>query len=383
MVSITSTSEKKAPCISDLPQNTLEHVASYLDTESMAPFAITSHSNKMASEHAIKKRAHTLADALKIPRSIGCAAQRQFCLNMDLWMLKSLLYPESSVSAEVHVGPILPTRRTVFPDGSFVVDFFLLGNATVRKPDGSVKMALGGRDNTDPRRGHTDQVTHVEALTDNTCITASCDHTALLWNEDGTVRMRLGEVKNIEPSRGHTSSVIYATVLPDHTYITTSADSTAIVWNPDGTVRMRLGEIDNRENPTLGHVGSVTYASVLPGGGFVTASQDHTAIVWNPDGTVRMRLGEARNRDHERGHMHFVKNVIVLPNLGFITTSDDYTAIVWNPEGTVRMRLGHIYKLPRHFQDGHTGPVTQVRIAPNGSIVTSAFCEADISWGIF
>jgi hypothetical protein len=243
MASMTSAFKKHLPCISDLPQNTLEHIASYLDTKRMAPFSATSHSSKMASEHAIKKRAHTLADALKVPRPIGSDAQREFCLNMDLWMLERLRFPVCTATS------VVPTQtpKIIFPDGSFVPDrpdFFLMRNVTVRKPDGSVKIALGGRDNTDPSRGHTDQVTNIQALPDNTCITASYDHTALLWNEDGTVHMRLGEVANTDPKRGHTSSVVYATVLPDNTYITTSHDRTAIVWNTDGTLRIRLGEIN-------------------------------------------------------------------------------------------------------------------------------------------
>jgi WD40 repeat protein len=133
-----------------------------------------------------------------------------------------------------------------------------------------------------PSLGHTLTVSHASAFPGGGFITASWDHTAIVWNPDGTVRMRLGEVRNTAPKRGHVHFVRNVIVLPNLGFITTSDDYTAIVWNPDGTVRMRLGAIYNTSMLGYsGHKERVTQVRMAPDGRIATSGFSKTEeILW-------------------------------------------------------------------------------------------------------
>lgn len=153
----------------------------------------------------------------------------------------------------------------------------------------------------------------------NAIITASEDHTAIVWNTSGTIMHTLAQ---------HTGPVNWAGFSPDGKYIlTTSDDKTAILWN-----RQEM----KPEQKFTQHTAPVRWAAFSSGGdSILTASEGGTALLWRPDGTVLAQLNGHEGAITWAGFTPDGKNIL--------TRGKDKTVRAWfsaQPESRAIARLG-------------------------------------------
>lgn len=142
-------------------------------------------------------------------------------------------------------------------------------------------------------------------------LTASNDHTAILWNKDGSVKHLL---------TGHADAVRTAIFSPDGKYIATaSSDGTAKLWDLDGNILATYG----------GHRAGIQSVQFSPDmKNIVTASGDKTAILW----PTRSPLAAAILKDDGE-----VVSARFLPDgKRILTASNDMTVRLWSAEDTTK-----------------------------------------------
>ena len=203
-------------------------------------------------------------------------------------------------------------------------------------------------------KGHTNQINSASFNPDSTLlVTASHDHTALLWKADGD--RKADNDRKLATLQGHSGPVWSAAFNPAGTQVVTaSEDGTARLWEvPSGTLLTTL----------QGHSGPVLSAAFNPAGTqVVTASEDGTARLWEvPSGTLLTTL---------QGHSDPVLSAAFNPaGTQVVTASEDGTARLWEvPSGTLLATL-----------QGHSGPVLSAAFSPDGSRVVTA-SEDQTAW---
>jgi WD40 repeat protein len=174
----------------------------------------------------------------------------------------------------------------------------------------------------------------------HTCLTASGDNTARLWDVVSGVKLRC--------LQGHENSVNACAFSPDgRTCLTASDDHTARLW--DATTGTELRRFS-------GHDSWVNACAFSPDGRFVlTACEDMTTRHWDAATGVVLR--------HFHWHERTVNACSFSPDGRFVlTASDDKTARLWDVASGAERRC---------FQ-GHEGPVTDCAFSPDGHFCLTA-----------
>jgi len=193
-------------------------------------------------------------------------------------------------------------------------------------------------------QGHSAPVFHAAFSPDERqVVTASSDHTAILWNAStGAALFKLS---------GHTGEVHSARFSPDGKHIVTaSADGSARLWDPaSGKQLFDLAT----------HTSDVLFASFSPNSQFVvTAGNDWAARIWQvSSGQAVVTL---------TGHSGPLNSASFSPdNKRVITASDDDTARLWNAaNGEPLAKL-----------QGHRGDVRSANFSPDGQHVVTASAD--------
>ena len=196
-------------------------------------------------------------------------------------------------------------------------------------------------------KGHTDDVSSVEfSANGKFIVTASYDHTAILWDVENQNTLYILE--------GHTSIVNSAKFSPNSKSILTSSnDNTARIWNEETGKLLHI---------LKGHTKRVMSATFSPDGEtIITASWDNTAKLWNAKTGKLLRT--------LNGHSNMVNSAMFNQNGKIIVTaSADSTAKLWNTEN------GKLF----HTLEGHTGNVNFAKFNQDGSIVLTASVDGTV-----
>ena len=203
--------------------------------------------------------------------------------------------------------------------------------------------------------GHTKPVTCVVALSDVKIVTGSEDGKAIIWSLDNGARLA---TLVVHPA-GHRSPITCMAVLLNGNIVTGYESGTLKIWSPDGVLITNLSQ---RLRPELTRV-PVKCITVLKSGNFATA-HFYSVYVWSPDGQMLATV---------RGH-HGVRDIAPLPDGGFVTTGRDgnsHTVRVWSPLGASVAIL-----------KGHTENVSQVKVFPNGDILSASWDGTARIWTV-
>ncbi len=189
--------------------------------------------------------------------------------------------------------------------------------------------------------GHGDWVRAVNFSADGTmAVSASADHTVILWD------VATGEI--IHHFEGHTGVVYDAVFNADGTRIlSASADTTLILWDA------QTGEMIRRFEGNADEILSVAFSA----SGFtaLSGSRDSKVVLWNVQSGEPILTLE--------GHQGRVNSVAFSPDEQFaLSGSEDRTLILWSFEtGQIASRL-----------TGHTAQIHSVAFSPDGQSAVSA-----------
>lgn len=199
---------------------------------------------------------------------------------------------------------------------------------------------LGEIANTNHARGHTEQITSIAILDQNTIATGSFDHSVIIWgkNQDGTWQLQrhLGASTNPDPALGHTGAITSIAVLDRNTIVTGSHDRTIIIWHKNTHDRWQIQERLGLKNTNQlhDHVFEITSVAVLDANSIVTGHMNRIATLWqkNQDGKwqLQQQLGQNANTNPARGHVLWLTSIAAIDEDTLASASADGTIIFWH-----------------------------------------------------
>eukprot|EP00210_Caulerpa_lentillifera_P003129 g2989.t1 len=178
-------------------------------------------------------------------------------------------------------------------------------------------------------KGHTQQVTALGLLSDNTLVSASVDGTIRLWQKSVCTGVLTG----------HEGSVVSLLVLPEDHILSGSIDKTMRLWKNSECISVFAGHSD-----------TVRGLALAPDLGLVSASHDKTLRLWAMDGTCLTEF---------HGHTEIVYCCAMAPNRKIASGSEDGTARIWDVDGSC---LKSIY---------HPGNIWAIAFLPNNDLITA------------
>jgi WD40 repeat protein len=267
------------------------------------------------------------------------------------------------------------------PDGKRLASISEDGTVRVWNVDGSGDAMV--------LRGPTDHALSVSFSPDGRRIAASFTAMLYVWNAEGAGSPAV--------LHGHTMYVSSLSFSPDSQRIASGGfDRTVRIWNADGSgeARVLLGhtdivksvsfspdgrrvvsgdiaghvrvfDVDVVEEPLVlrGHTAEINRIAVSPDGRFIASSStDKTARVWNADGSGEPVI--LRHPAHVTG-VSFSPDGRRLASGCFC---DDAMVRIWNTDGSGQPALLR----------GHTGPVVDVAVSPDGRSIASASADKTV-----
>jgi len=166
------------------------------------------------------------------------------------------------------------------------------------------------------------------------------DGRILSWSMDGTLRLWSATGEHLSVMNGHSLEVNGAQQLPD---------SRILSWSSDGTLRL-WSNCGEPLNVLEGHTSSVNGAILLSDGRILSWSDDELQV-WSDGGELLW--------------VHPIK----FPNSFFLLLPND-RLLSWSMSTDHTLCLWDIYCEPVTEQDGHTGALRDVKLLPDGRVLS-------------